>query len=203
MQAEIPAPPLSAKRTAILDAAHRCFVQRGITATGVDTIAAEAGVSKRTLYNHFPSKDDLLLAYIDDSDRRWQQWLLAHLDGVREPLDRLMIYVDGYFREPPKDANDDGDPPFRGCLLINAAAEQPGTSGVVLERVQELKLRTHAEITELVRDAGVSDPQRTSDTIALLLEGGVALCGIHRDRGQAPMVRTAIAQVIANATLTS
>src|SRR5919106_5621483 len=88
------------KRDQILDAACLCFYERGITATGVDTIAAAADVSKRTLYNHFRSKDDLVLAYIELRDRQWRRTLEARLEDVTAPVDRILAYFDSYFDLP-------------------------------------------------------------------------------------------------------
>lgn len=174
------------KRDDILDAARRCFYDHGIGATGVDLVAAEAGVSKRTLYNHFPAKDDLVLAYLERSDDEWRAWLDEHLAGVDDPLDRLLVYVDGYFR-PDR-------PTFRGCLLINAAAEL--AAGPLLAAVQELKARTHADIAALVAAAGLDRPDETARAIVLLLEGGIALGGVQRDRAVSDDVGRAVRGVI-------
>src|SRR6266545_7273722 len=106
------------KREQIIDAARRCFYERGITATGVDTIAAAAGVSKRTLYNHFASKDDLVLAYIELREHRWRKILEERLEATADPIGRILVYFDAYFGLPY-------DEDFRGCAFINAAAEIP------------------------------------------------------------------------------
>ena len=83
-------------RTEILEAAERCFYNHGITATGVDTLAEEANVSKRTLYNHFGSKDGVIAAYMQRRVDRWKQRLANRLEGVEDPLERLFFCVDEY-----------------------------------------------------------------------------------------------------------
>src|SRR5712664_3470985 len=93
----------------ILAAADKLFYAQGIRAVGVDALAAEAGVSKRTLYNHYPSKDDLIAAYltarfkhIAPSDAPARQQLL----GAFDRLERMLV-----------------DGSFRGCPYVNAVTE--------------------------------------------------------------------------------
>jgi AcrR family transcriptional regulator len=155
------------KRQQIIEAAGRCFYERGISAAGVDSIAAEADVSKRTLYNHFPSKDDLLLAYIVWTDVRWRQRLGRLMADVDDPIERVLVYFDGYFEVPDHEE-------FRGCALINAAAEIAEPDSPVLAVLQSHKRRVHVEIEELIREAGVADPEATAASLVLLLEGAVA-----------------------------
>jgi AcrR family transcriptional regulator len=163
------------KRDQIIDAAQRCFYERGITATGVDTIAAAAGVSKRTLYNHFASKDDLVLAYIELREHRWRKVLDERLEAVADPVDRIMAYFDAYFSVP------DGED-FRGCAFINAAAESPDSDSQVLAYLRAKKERVRREIDALVREARIPDPEVVAAALVLLLEGGIALFGILHDR---------------------
>ncbi|HEY8527434.1 MAG TPA: TetR/AcrR family transcriptional regulator [Acidimicrobiales bacterium] len=163
------------KREQILDAARRCFYERGITATGVDAIAAAAGVSKRTLYNHFASKDDLVHAYVERRDRWWRSSLAGRLEGVTDPVDRILAYFDAYFDLP------EGED-FRGCALINAAAELPEPESRTLSAVRANKERVRKEVGALVHDAGIDDAETVADGLVLLLEGSVALSGVFRER---------------------
>lgn len=177
------------KRQQILDAAARCFYHRGITATGVDAIAAEAGVSKRTLYNHFPTKDDLVLAYVEWIELRWQATLDRWLAAVDDPSERVLAYFDAYF-----DTHDDEE--FRGCSLINAAAEIADADSPVLALVQQRKRSVHEELTALVADAGVTEPAATANTLVLLLEGAIANYGVHRDRHGAVIAKDAARRLL-------
>ena len=178
------------KRAQIIDAARRCFYEQGITATGVDTIAEAAGVSKRTLYNHFASKDDLVLAYIEAREESgWRTMLASLLDDAADPVERILAYFDAYFY-----VNDDEE--FRGCALINAAAEVGDPESPVLARLRADKERVHREIAELVRDAGIRDPDSIAETLVLLLEGSVALCGVRRDVGGAAAAKRAARRML-------
>src|ERR1700735_4619937 len=104
-----PLPPKPAMKDRILETADRLFYLRGIRAIGVDTIAAEVGISKRTLYNHFPSKDALISAYLE---RRF----VPPKESDKSPVDQILGTFDSLERRfAAKD--------FRGCPFVNAVAE--------------------------------------------------------------------------------
>jgi len=180
------------KRDQIVDAARRCFYERGITATGVDTIAAAAGVSKRTLYNHFASKDDLVLAYIEAREHRWRKILEERLEGVADPVERILVYFDAYFDLPY-------DEDFRGCAFINAAAQIPDADSRALERLRAKKDRVRREIGALVDEARIPDPEAVAAALVLLLEGGIALFGVLRDRQGVETAKDAARRLLAGA----
>jgi AcrR family transcriptional regulator len=77
-----------APRTRILDSASEAFYRRGIAAVGVDAIVADAGVAKSTLYRHFPSKDDLIVAFLRRRDERWRAWLRTEVERHPGPAAR-------------------------------------------------------------------------------------------------------------------
>src|SRR5437879_2335650 len=105
--AALPEKPTMNER--ILETADRLFYLRGIRAVGVDTIAAEIGISKRTLYNHFPSKDELIAAYLA---RRFRQ----PPSSDKPPAEQILGTFDSLER---RFASKD----FRGCPFVNAVAE--------------------------------------------------------------------------------
>jgi AcrR family transcriptional regulator len=189
----IPVTTRANKRDQIIEAAQRCFYERGITATGVDTIAAAAGVSKRTLYNHFPSKDDLVLAYIERREHRWRGRLEERLETVDDPIDRILVYFDAYFDLP---SGED----FRGCAFINAAAELLDPGSQALQRLRAKKARVSREIGELVREARITDPEAVAAALVLLLEGGIALFGVLHDRQGVETAKDAARMLLAGAT---
>jgi AcrR family transcriptional regulator len=97
----------------ILETADRLFYLQGIRAIGVDTIAAEIGISKRTLYNHFPSKDALISAYLE---RRFLQHTPPDKRSEKSPVEQILGTFDSLERRfSSKD--------FRGCPFVNAVAE--------------------------------------------------------------------------------
>ena len=124
------APP---PRTRILDAASEAFYRQGIAAVGVDAIVADAGVAKSTLYRHFPSKDDLVVAFLRRRDERWRAWLRSEVERLSpDPAGRPLAVFDalgGWFASEA----------FRGCAFINAAAEIADPTHPARAAVQEHK----------------------------------------------------------------
>lgn len=163
-----------AVRSRILEAARRCFYRDGITATGVDTLADEAGVSKRTLYNHFGSKDGVVTAYLEFREARWRRRLTGELEHAGDdPLDRLRAYVRGYGRTIE-------DEDFRGCGFINAAAELADASHPALAVVRGSIANVERGVRQILDDAGVADAGRLAAQILVILEGAIAVAGIRR-----------------------
>ena len=102
----------------LLEAASDLFYREGIRAVGVDTISARAGVSKRTLYNRFGGKDELVAEYLRRRDERWRGYLQERTDGVVDPREKLLAVFGAY--EEWLVGED-----LRGCAFANAAAEIP------------------------------------------------------------------------------
>jgi AcrR family transcriptional regulator len=108
-------------RQQLLDAAARRFYADGPAATGIDTITAEAGVAKMSLYNNFRSKADLVRAYLEARHEEWLALYRRRPERARDPRDGVMAVFDAYADHAAL-AYEHG---FRGCGLLNAAAELP------------------------------------------------------------------------------
>lgn len=167
MTSTVEPPRVSAARERILDTAFRLFYARGIRAVGVDTIIAESGVAKATLYKHFPGKDDLVLAYLDRVDTVWRGQLDAAARAAGEdPADQLVGLFDALRTACRRDG-------YRGCAFINAAAEStPGTQ--VHARTVAHKQAVLDWVRGLAETAGAADPQQLARALTLLLDGGLA-----------------------------
>jgi AcrR family transcriptional regulator len=154
-------------RDRILDAAFRLFYAHGIRGVGVDTIIAESGVAKATLYKHFPSKDDLVLAYLDRVDAAWRGALRAAAEAAG-PQPRVQLR--GMFDALASACRRDG---YHGCAFINTAAESvPGSA--IHARTVEHKEAVRAWVGELATAAGADEPDLLSRGLTLLLDGGLA-----------------------------
>ncbi|MDG4806411.1 TetR/AcrR family transcriptional regulator [Micromonospora sp. WMMD1120] len=159
--------PAGSARDRIMDTAFRLFYAHGPRGVGVDTVIAESGVAKATLYKHFPRKDDLVLAYLDRVDQVWFGALRAAArDAGDEPRDQLV----GMFDALASACRRDG---YHGCAFINTAAESPA-SGAVHARTVEHKTVVRAWVTELARKAGAPDPELLARQLTLLIDGGLA-----------------------------
>jgi AcrR family transcriptional regulator len=152
-------------RERILSAAGTLFYREGIHATGVERVAEEAGVSKRTMYQHFPSKTELVEAYLRDIHDGGGVLNEKALDapGV-SPRNRLL----GIFDSPPSDR-------FRGCPFHNAAVEAADQMPGVHDVVHEHKLQFITRLTDVAAEAGADDPYRLGHQLAVLFEGAVSL----------------------------
>lgn len=151
----------------ILETADRLFYGRGLRAIGVDTIAAEIGISKRTLYNHFPSKDAVIVAY----------------------LQRRLRLVPTSARPPGRQILDDferlerafGSEGFRGCAFVNAVAELKDPKHAANEIALAFKDMRRQWFRELLTRAAVTDPDGLSLQLMLLVDGAIAAALVRRD----------------------
>jgi len=173
MVAPEPAAPLTPGARRVLDAASELFYERGIHAVGVDGIAEAAGVTKKTLYDRFGSKEALVVAYLRERDARWRAHLLATLDRVPEPgPDRVLAVFDA--AESWSTANSP-----RGCSAINARAESSAGDGdAVLVETTAQKTWQLGLLADLCREAGVREPEDAAAALMLLYEGAIVTVGM-------------------------
>ncbi len=158
----------------ILDAAALCFYRDGIWATGVDALAAEAGVSKRTLYNHFGSKDGVIAAYLRQREGYWQSALDALCAEIGDdPVGRIVAYVHAYARPVEPEL-------FRGSAFINAAAELADEDSEALGVIQHSIDRMEEGIASILESAGYVRAEELARLVTYLLEGAVVVGGARR-----------------------
>ncbi|HUB53837.1 MAG TPA: TetR/AcrR family transcriptional regulator [Mycobacterium sp.] len=152
-------------RQRILDAAAELFYRDGINATGVERLAAESSVSKRTLYQHFPSKTAVVEEYLRSIEQRVADSVLPGADS-QTPRERLLAV----FEAPTGRSG-----PLRGCPFHNAAVEAAGVMPGVQEIVRANKRAFIDALTELAEQAGAADPQLLGSELGVLYEGAAAL----------------------------
>ncbi|AXK37247.1 TetR/AcrR family transcriptional regulator [Streptomyces armeniacus] len=157
----------------ILDAASGLFYGRGINAVGVDLIAREAGVTKKTLYDRFGSKETLVAAYLRERDQRWRDWLTGRVEAAGDtPYARVLAAFDALAewmrRENP-----------RGCGFVNAAAELPDASHPGRAVIEGQKHWMRGYLRELCAGTGAADPAELADELLLLYEGATVLGGLE------------------------
>jgi AcrR family transcriptional regulator len=170
-------------RERIERAATRLFYRNGIHATGVELIAHEAHVSKRTLYQHFSSKNELVENYLhrfEEPDSLPTERRLA--DQSLPPRERLLAI----FSLHPSDV-------VRGCPFHNAAVESAGALASTDQIVRKHKRAFAARLSAIAREAGAADPELLGQQLAVLFEGGTALSTSLNDT--APMAHARAAAV--------
>jgi AcrR family transcriptional regulator len=162
----------------IIDAAYECFWRVGFTRTSLDTIAARAGVTKRTLYSYFRSKDDLLAAVMSHHNALAAQRLQRI--GDRMPPDRVGL-IESFFGQLSGWAN--ATPRWSGSGFTRLAielADLPGHPARALAR--RVKATTETWLAARLARARVVEPDERACEIMLLMEGAMALTLIHGHR---------------------
>lgn len=169
-----------ATRTRILDAAYGLFRRRGYTRVSMDEIAAATAVTKRTLYYHFRSKDELLAAVLETQHRLALAAFRTFGDSLAGSPEAI---VDTLFRDLAAWAD---RPRWAGSgftRLVVELADLPGHPARVIARRHKAMLEAH--LAELLARANVRSPRETSREIWLLSEGAISLMLVHRDRSYA------------------
>lgn len=173
-----PSPPSQqSARDRLLHAAAVLFYANGIAGTGIDAIVQRAGVARKSLYNNFTSKADLVDQYLQARHAEWLDLYRARLDSAGTPRDRVLAVFDAY-RDHADHAYERG---FRGCGLLNAAAE------LTAEDAGRQAVRRHKEEVEALLQAPLDallpgDPDRAARLarhLAFLLEGAMARAGLE------------------------
>jgi AcrR family transcriptional regulator len=159
-------------RERILAAAYELFSRRGIRAVGVDEIVAEAGVARMTLYRHFGSKDELVLAFLARREQQWTDGWLRHEVEARasEPEERLLAIFDvfdGWFREAG----------FEGCSFINVMLEIADLDDASRIASVAYLANIRGFLEGLARGVGVADPAAFARQWHILMKGSIVAAG--------------------------
>lgn len=147
----------------IVTAAFRLFYRQGFHATGVDQLSQEAGMTKKTLYRHFPTKEHLVAAALQYRDDAFMAQLSAHLSQA-EVTARPLAYLDFIDRWTAQ-------PDFHGCAFINAAAEYSPPALPPHQLAQAHKARLLTTLQDICREAGLSNPGEVAQQLFLIGEG--------------------------------
>lgn len=177
-------------RERILAAAARLFAVQGINATGMEQVAEAAPVSKRTLYAHFRTKDDLVIAHLRDlaSSGATLESVLTREDIP--PRERIL----GLFDQSAPEAA-----PVRGCPFIDAAAEFPDPDSAVHSYAREQKLRMVELVTELVTELGCREPAALAEQLVTLADGAASRAMVLGEADYGRHARAAAETLLAHA----
>jgi AcrR family transcriptional regulator len=169
----------------ILETADRLFYLQGIRAVGVDTVAAEIGISKRTLYNHFPSKDALISAYLE---RRFRPVPTSD----KPPAEQILRTFDRLERGF-------ADKGFRGCPFVNAVAEMGAEDHAVRKIAIAFKDSRRGWFRELLLQLDVANPDELATQLQLLVDGAIATDLVRNDPSVARAAKAAARVLLRNA----
>ncbi|CAG7857239.1 hypothetical protein MCAMS1_01993 [biofilm metagenome] len=174
------------KRGIIVETAYKLFKSNGFFATGVDLIMREAGISKRTMYRYFPTKNELIVAVLTYYQSSYQQHLDELLsDETQSPKEKIIaIFVDAaaWF----------GDVNFHGCLAVNAMSEFSGKDEAIEKACLQFKQWERGILEQLCVLLGAREPVNLAYKLFVLLEGMSAIALI--DKINTPADITAVAE---------
>jgi AcrR family transcriptional regulator len=154
----------SAARERILETAERLFYRDGYHAVGVDTIVAESGVAKMTLYRHFPSKDHLIAAYLERTNEQLLTWVEKLIAPHEDPRAALEAVFDGVAKLA-------SSPECLGCAFVGAAGEFPEPDHPGHRVAAEHKRAVVDRLRELAERAGARDPNGLAEELLLIMDG--------------------------------
>ncbi|MCB1504007.1 MAG: TetR/AcrR family transcriptional regulator [Hyphomicrobiaceae bacterium] len=163
-------------RDRILDAANRLFYAEGIRAVSLDTIAEKAGVTKKTLYYHFASKDDLIAGYLMSRDQPnlalFEKWYDEAKGGAADKTAEIFRHLGRNARHPK----------WKGCGFLRTAAELANMPGHPARKIGAAhKKKFEAWLALRYAEARLAEPETLARSVVLLMEGVFATMLIHRD----------------------
>lgn len=176
----------------ILDTAETLFYEQGYNNTGINQIIEQADIAKASLYKHFGSKTDLLVAYVARFHGRWFERLQAHVDQVSDPKEKLLAIFDHHAARQKMAG-------FGGCVFIKANEEAGMSDPRVLSEIQRAKRHLKDFIAELVAGSGhkkLLNDEELTETLFLMVEGGVVEAAIFKDTRNLEAAREIIRKLI-------
>ena len=158
-------------RERILSASQQLFREQGINRTGMDQLCAAAQVSKRTAYQHFTGKDELVAEYL----RRFDPSVLSGVFDRTDltPRERLLAAFANAAAHPPG-RNDNANPATALCPYIAAAVELHDPQHPASQYARDYKKAVAARLADTAREAGAADPEQLGEQLALLIDGAAA-----------------------------
>ncbi len=188
---------MSAKREQLVDTALRLFYRDGYHATGIDKIIQEAGVARGTLYKHFKSKDDLILAVLRRRDEEFRAWFKTYVErAASAPQEKLLALFDGlaeWF-----DGKAFPGRAFHGCSFINASAEYSRLNDPIHRAAAEHKELMFEYTRDLATAAGYEEPDELARELLLLKEGAIVTAQVTGDFGAAARAKNIAKTLLEN-----
>jgi AcrR family transcriptional regulator len=169
----------SAAKTRILEVASRLFYEQGYNSTGINQIIHESEIARASLYNHFPSKSELLLSYIERAENIWFEELEVFVGPVTDPKKKLLAFFDFRIARQIKSN-------YGGCQFTKIGAEIPKNNLEAFELIGHQKNRLKEYIAALLKEMQreeklFSDERLLAEAIFLLFEGATINASISKN----------------------
>jgi len=176
----------------IIQTAARLFHEQGYNLTGINQVIEEAGVAKASLYYHFPSKEDLCVAYLDRRNDNWFNGLSTYLDGIEDARDRIINTFEYRAIHMKKNA-------FGGCSHIKIVSELPQRAQKIDKKVIENKEKQRKFFLDLTRQLPNLDKKQSTslaDKIFLFFDGATVQCQVYRDTAPVKTAKKAVIDLL-------
>ncbi len=178
------------KRDELVRKALDVFYRGGFHATGMDKLVAETGVSKTSMYKHFKTKDDLILAVLQLRDALFREWFCQRVEELSDtPKGQLLAVFDvleEWFAKPE----------FRGCMFIKASAEFQEPDNPIHQQSAQHKRLLLEYLTTLSKDAGATQPEALANQLMLLKEGAIIAAAMGFGNSPAQHAKAAAQSII-------
>lgn len=181
-------------RQRIIETAERLFYAEGIRGVGIDRIIAEAEVAKMSLYNHFPSKDDLILAVLQYREEKFNtlfdKWMERHVAAGMDRFEAFFAALKNWFESPG----------FRGCMFINTRVELADPGHPASKFAACHKERFHQMLRTIIEESrGSKSADTMAPAIALLVEGAIVTAVMTESPAPADVAKEAALALVAKA----
>lgn len=178
------------KRDELIQKALKVFYRDGFHATGMDKLVSETGISKTSMYKHFRTKEDLILAVLRLRDENFRNWLYRRMEELADtPEGQLIAMFDAleeWFSETE----------YRGCMFIKASSEYQEASHPIHKQSAEHKRMLEDHILDLARKSGLKEPGRLARQLLLLKEGAIVTAHLRHTDNAARDARMAAIELI-------
>lgn len=181
----------ASKRDILVSKALQVFYRNGFHATGMEKLVAETGVSKTSMYKHFRTKDELILAALRLRDEKFRNWMTRRMEELGStPGEQLLAMFDAlgeWFEQED----------FSSCMFIKAAGEYPERDNPIHATSAEHKRLIQNYLVDLGRRAGAEDPERLARQLLLLKEGAIVTAHVQGPDGVATEARAMAEAILA------
>ena len=173
------------RRSHLVNTAHDLFEQNGFHVTGIDRILEESGVAKMTLYNHFKSKDELILATLRLHDEQFRNWFMRSVEKKEKSPNKRLVAIFDVLHEWFSDKA------YRGCMFLNATAEFSEIGSPIRALCAESNKLLLDYIRSIAKAAAADDPDGLAEALMLLMEGAICIAHLTGNNSSAKQAKKA------------
>lgn len=178
------------KRAELIRKALLLFYRNGFHASGMDLVAKETGVSKTSIYKHFRTKDELILAVLRLRDENFRNWLFRRMEELADtPREQLLAMFDALEEWFLQDG-------FKGCLFIKASAEFQDPDDAINMQAYAHKRMLVDHFETLAAQAKAKDPHALAQQLLLLKEGAIVIAAMSHDESAARQAKAVATQLL-------